>query len=76
MELAEALGIVVRERRMAMGMSQATLAKQANLHRNFIVLLEGGKTSAAVDSVDAVASALLCRPSQLLAAAERVMDDR
>lgn len=71
MNLSKAFGIVVRERRVAMGLTQAQLADTAGLHTNFISLLERGKTSAALDSVAVIAMVLKCRPSQLLEAAER-----
>lgn len=71
MNLSEALGVVVRERRLAMGFSQGDLASATGLHKNFIGLVERGKTAAAIDSVEVIATALKCRASQLLAAAER-----
>ena len=74
MNLTEAFGVVVRERRLAMGLSQGQLADAAGLHKNFISLIERGRTSAALDSVEVIAAALKCRPSQLLEAAERARD--
>ncbi|MBB2486831.1 helix-turn-helix transcriptional regulator [Mitsuaria sp. WAJ17] len=71
MNLSEALGVVVRERRLAMRLSQSDLAIATGLHKNFISLVERGKTAAAIDSVEVIATALKCRASQLLAAAER-----
>ena len=71
MNLSKAFGIVVRERRLAMGLTQSQLAATAGLHTNFIGLLERGKTSAALESVEVIAIVLKCRPSQLLEAAER-----
>lgn len=71
MNLSEAFGIVVRERRRAMGLTQSELASMAGLHKNFIGMLERGTTSAGLESIGVIAAVLRCRPSQLLAAAER-----
>lgn len=71
MNLSQAFGIVVRERRLAMGLTQSDLASMSGLHKNFIGLLERGTTSAALESIGVIAAVLRCRPSQLLAAAER-----
>jgi len=71
MNLLEAFGSVIRRERMKRRMTQERLAELADLHHNFISLVERGKTAAALDSIAALAEALDCRPSQLIRAAER-----
>lgn len=66
-----AFGAVVRRERLRQGLSQEGLAERAELHANFISLLERGKSAAALDTIAAVANALGRRPSQLIRAAER-----
>ncbi len=69
--LLEAFGIVVRNERIRKGLTQEKLAELANLHHNFVSMVERGKSAPALDTIEAIASALGRRPSQLLRAAER-----
>jgi transcriptional regulator with XRE-family HTH domain len=71
MKLLAALGVAVRDKRKSLGMSQEQLAEMAELHRNFISLVERGHTAIAVDSLQAVARVLGTTGSALLAIAER-----
>lgn len=70
MQLTEAFGQVIRTKRRQKGFSQEFLAELAELHPNFISLVERAKTSASLDSVQALANALGCQPSVLLLEAE------
>ncbi|MCG5077522.1 helix-turn-helix domain-containing protein [Paraburkholderia tagetis] len=65
-----AFGRVVREERLAKGISQEELAEKANLHRNFISLVERGQSKIALDSLFALADALDISASTLLRRAE------
>ena len=71
MDLQEAFGLVVRRERKRLGLTQEQLAELADLHTNYIGLVERGRTSAALDTISSLAQALERRPSQLLRAAER-----
>ena len=76
MDLIEAFGRVVRSERQRQGLTQERLAELADLHTNFISLVERGKSAAAIDTLVSLAQALGRRPSQLLRAAEREMGKR
>lgn len=71
MSLNEAFGEVVRQMRTKKRLSQEGLAALAGLHRNFVGMIERAETSASVDSVELIATALECRPSDLIRAAEK-----
>lgn len=71
MNWLEAFGSVIRRERTRKRLTQERLAELADLHHNFISLVERGKTAAALDSIAALAEALDRRPSQLVRAAER-----
>lgn len=74
MQLNEAFGYVLRRKRLQKKFSQEYLAERAGLHRNFIGLIERAKTSASVESIEALADALACRPSDLMLEAELLID--
>jgi transcriptional regulator with XRE-family HTH domain len=48
MDRIAAFGQTVREARLAKGLSQEGLAEKANLHRNFISLVERGESKIVV----------------------------
>jgi transcriptional regulator with XRE-family HTH domain len=56
--LAERLGTVLRQRRVAMGMRQDELALAAGVGRRFIIDLEAGKSSCQLGKAMLVAQAL------------------
>jgi transcriptional regulator with XRE-family HTH domain len=70
MDRIAAFGRVVRELRVAKGLSQEQLAERANLHRNFVSLVERGLTKIALDSLYLLADALEMSASELLRLAE------
>ena len=76
MDLIEAFGRVVRRDRQRRGLTQEQLAELADLHTNYVSLVERGRSAAALDTLAALAEALGRRPSQLLRAAEREMAHR
>ena len=64
--LNEALGIVVRRRRLAAGLSQEQLADRSGLHRTYISMIERGLRTATVQTVAKLADALSTTGSELL----------
>lgn len=70
MDRIAAFGQAVREARLKKGLSQEQLAEKANLHRNFISLIERGQSKIALDSLFALADALDMPASSLLSNAE------
>lgn len=71
MNLLVAFGMVIRRERERKHLTQERLAELADLHHNFVSLVERGKSAPGLDTVAALAKALNRRPSQLLRAAER-----
>lgn len=65
------LGTVVRQRRMALGMSQEGLADLAQLNRTYIGKIERGETSVSVEVLQKVANVLNITLSRLIADCER-----
>lgn len=72
MNRTRAFGLVVREARKEAQLSQEKLAEKAKLHRNFVGLLERNATTAALDSIFALADALQIPASELIARAEQL----
>jgi len=70
MDRITAFGQVIRKERRAKGISQEELAELANLHRNFISMVERGASKIALDSLFALADALEISASTLLRRAE------
>jgi len=64
-------GEVLRRRRLKAGMSQEELAGKANLHRNYVGLLERGLRMPTIAVVQQLATALGTSMSKLLAEVER-----
>lgn len=60
------LGSRVRDLRVARGLSQEKLAERADIHRNFVGLVEGGKRSVGVGTLIRIALAMDLHPSELL----------
>jgi transcriptional regulator with XRE-family HTH domain len=70
MDWLVAFGEAIRAERRRQGLTQAQLAERAGLHHNYISLVERGNTAPALDTVLALAEALGCKVSRLVAAAE------
>lgn len=62
----EKLGQKIRERRLALGMSQEELASTASLHRTYIGSIERGERNVSLQNIVAIAKALSISPSTLL----------
>ena len=56
----------LRELRLERELSQEKLAEMADLHRNYVGVLERGIQSASLDAICKLASALRVRPADLL----------
>lgn len=61
-----AFGKIVREKRLALGLSQEKLAEKADLHTNYVGSVERGERNIALENIYSLASALGCSPKDLL----------
>jgi transcriptional regulator with XRE-family HTH domain len=68
-------GRVLRARRQAAGLSQEALASAAGLARNYISLLEIGKKSPTLRSIQLLAAALDTTVTSLISAAEKKLEN-
>ncbi len=59
-------GLHVREIREAQGLSQEDLADAAGLHRTHISLIERGRRSARLETIEQLARALRIQPAELM----------
>ena len=64
--LAMRFGEVLRERRMALGLSQETLAFNADLHRTYISLLERGIRQPSLETIFTLAREISWEPDELI----------
>jgi len=62
---------VIRELRIAAGLSQEQLSFRAKLHRTYIGDLERALKSPTLDAIDAIARALHVEPAELIASVYR-----
>jgi transcriptional regulator with XRE-family HTH domain len=63
-------GLVLRERRLAAGLSQEGLADMSDLHRTYVSQLERGLKAPSLAAIEAVAGALRVAPHVLVRDAE------
>tara|TARA_R110002074_G_C12468159_1_gene659995 strand:+ start:1155 stop:1391 length:237 start_codon:yes stop_codon:yes gene_type:complete len=70
-QLSQAFGKVLRERRMAAGLSQEKLALECGLDRTYISLLERGLRQPTLSTVFVVAQVLNVQPSVVVREIER-----
>lgn len=68
--LQSTLGIVVREHRERVGLSQEELAARAGLHRTYVSLLERGERNPSLQVLSQLAAGLALRLSALIADVE------
>ena len=71
-QLALAFGRVLRERRLAAGLSQEKLALEAEVDRTFVSLLERGGRQPTLATLWRLAEALGLTPTELIAGVEKV----
>jgi transcriptional regulator with XRE-family HTH domain len=67
-----AFGLAVRQLRERRGLSQERLGELSKLHRNYIGGVERGELNPTLRTIQKLALAFELKPSQLLAAAERL----
>ena len=70
------LGLALRQRRVAIGVSQERLGELSGLDRTYISGIERAVRNPTIDSLSRIAEALECELSELLAAAETARDAR
>lgn len=70
-EISKAFGKIVKERRIALGLTQESLAEKAGLHPTHIGLIERGRRNPSLDVADKVAKALGEKLSNLIREAEQ-----
>ena len=68
------LGLALRQRRVAIGVSQERLGELSGLDRTYISGIERAVRNPTIDSLSRIAEALKCELSELLAAAETARD--
>ncbi|MFA6915661.1 MAG: helix-turn-helix transcriptional regulator [Parachlamydiales bacterium] len=64
--LRVAFGKIVREKRLALGLSQEKLAEKADLHINYVGSVERGERNIALENIYALAYALNCSAKELI----------
>jgi transcriptional regulator with XRE-family HTH domain len=70
------LGVAIRKRREAKGLSQEALAEKADLHRTYVSMVERAVRNISVDALCGIADALDLPTSQLIQQAERLRDSK
>ena len=68
--LGAAVGVAIRNRRTAMGLSQEKLGEVAGLDRTYISGVERGVRNPTISSLGRIAAALQCDLSEILIEAE------
>ena len=70
-DVAARFGAVVRGRREAAGYSQEELAERAGLHRTYVSLIERGRRTASIATLERLAAALGSSMTELVEQLER-----
>jgi transcriptional regulator with XRE-family HTH domain len=73
-KIEEAFGIIVRQRRKLLGISQERFAELADLHRTYVSQIERGKKSPSLRALFNIAKALGETPHTLLEEMEKRLD--
>ena len=60
------LGLSVRQRRTRLSLSQEKLAELADVHRNYVGLVERGEQNISIENLVRLARALKCKASEIL----------
>lgn len=66
MDIRKRIGINVRQKRDALGLSQEALAHESGIHRTYISDVERGVRNPTVSIIQSIALALDVSPSELL----------
>lgn len=75
-EIVEAFGTAVRERRVALGISQEALAAMAGLSRTHVSRIERGEHAPYLTQIFRLAEVLGCRPGELVDATQNALKPR
>ncbi|MEX5328063.1 helix-turn-helix transcriptional regulator [Pseudomonas paraeruginosa] len=75
MEIGEAFGKVLRQKRKEAGLTQEQLSYEADIQRNYVSLIERGIHQPTIAVLFKLASALRCSPAQLVAEVELIMNN-
>ncbi|TKC99853.1 helix-turn-helix domain-containing protein [Polyangium fumosum] len=68
--LQRKLGHIIRDRRLALGLSQEELADRCALHRTYVGSVERGERNISIQNIVRIANALDTRLWELIRAAE------
>ncbi|WP_220092826.1 helix-turn-helix transcriptional regulator [Paraburkholderia unamae] len=71
--MAQTFGAVLREYRLRAQLTQEQLAFEADIRRNYVSMLELGQHQPTLTMIFALAAALKCAPSDLLASVETLL---
>ncbi len=66
MEVAKLFGAGIKERRLAMGLSQEALGERTGLHRTYVASAERGERNVSLENICRIAGGLDCLPADLL----------
>lgn len=75
MDIGQAFGKVLREKRKLVGLTQEQLAHDAEIQRNYVSLIERGIHQPTVAMLFKLSRALHCRPSELIQGVELALPD-
>ncbi|MNN56941.1 transcriptional repressor DicA [compost metagenome] len=75
MEIGEAFGKVLRQKRKEAGLTQEQLSYEADIQRNYVSLIERGIHQPTITVLFKLASALSCSPTQLISEVELLMNN-
>ncbi|MGE8468650.1 MAG: helix-turn-helix domain-containing protein [Pseudomonas putida] len=73
MEIAQAFGKVLREKRKAAGLTQEQLSYEAEIQRNYVSLIERGIHQPTITVLFKLANALNCSASSMVSDVESIM---
>lgn len=74
MELAQAFGLVLKQKRKTAGLSQEKLAEICSLERTYISFLERGERKPSLNITFKIAEAFDLKASKLVAEVENILD--
>ncbi|MFR0688620.1 helix-turn-helix domain-containing protein [Enterobacterales bacterium AE_CKDN230030158-1A_HGKHYDSX7] len=73
MDVSEAFGKILREKRKALGLTQEQLAHEADIQRNYVSLIERGVNQPTVTIIFKLANALNCKASAMIEDTESIL---
>ncbi|WP_150650700.1 helix-turn-helix domain-containing protein [Pseudomonas fluorescens] len=76
MDIGFAFGKVLRQKRKDAGLTQEQLAHEADVQRNYVSLIERGIHNPTIAVLFKLASALRCKPSDLVLSLEKMLEEQ